>query len=433
MKSQKTIERKSVVSGIGVHTGSKTTMVFHPAPPNTGIRFTRVDLPSRPSIKAGIESVIETARGTILGNGEAKVHTVEHVMAALWAFGITNIQIELDAEEPPVLDGSAQQFVDMLLDAGIREQGEPCFYYKVVEPITVTENDAFLSVLPYDGFKVSYTLDYDHPLVNTQYASFDLARDSFIRNISNCRTFCFYREVESLMDKGLIQGGSLDNAVVVGDEAILSKEGLRCENEFARHKILDLVGDLYLLGIRIEGHIVAIKSGHTLNVKLARLLKDRCTGSRIVQEPKKKKTVLNIEEIRKVLPHRYPFLLVDRIIDISEDGATGIKNVTANEDFFNGHFPGQSLMPGVLQIETMAQVAGVSFLYHNDIKNKMAILAGVEKAKFRRPVVPGDQLQIEVRFGRFKRSMGKASGIIRVNQEVVSEAELIFALLEVSP
>jgi len=432
LKTQKTISKRVSVSGIGVHTGSKSTMTFVPAPPNSGIQFVRVDLPTKPAIKAGIESVVETARGTILGNGIAKIHTVEHVMAALWSFGITNISIELDAEEPPVLDGSSKEFVEMLANSGIVDQTIPTSYFKVKEAINVCENGAFISVLPYNGFKVSYTLDYDHHLVNTQFASFDSSKDNFEKEISSCRTFCFYHEVASLMDKGLIQGGSLDNAVVIGDEAILSKEGLRYDNEFARHKILDLIGDLYLLGIRIEGHIIAVKSGHSLNVSLARLLRDKCKGMECVTPNNKNAITLNIEQIKKVLPHRYPFLLVDRITEVSNEGAKGIKNVSANEEFFNGHFPGEALMPGVLQIETMAQVAGASFLYLNEIKGKMAILAGVENARFRKPVKPGDQLLIEVTYGKFKKSVGRASALIKVDDKIVSEAELIFALLEVA-
>jgi len=429
VKQQKTIKKINRISGIGVHTGSKTTMTFKPAPIDNGIKFIRIDLPDKPVIKAGIESVVETARGTILGNGSARVHTVEHVMAALWAYGITNLNIELDAEEPPVGDGSSNPFVNMLEESGIEKQDKKCVIYKVTKPIRVTLKDAFLAIFPYDGFKMSYTLSYNHQLVTTQYADFELNKETFIKEIAPCRTFCFYREVESLMDKGLIQGGSLENAVVIGDEAILSKEGLRFENEFARHKILDLIGDLYLLGIRLEGHVIAMKSGHSLNVKLAKTIKDMTLDSSVEVTTKTQKVSMNIEDIKKILPHRYPFLLVDRIVNISENGAIGIKNVTSNEEFFNGHFPKQALMPGVLQIEAMAQVAGIRFLYNKDIKNQLATLAGVNKARFRRPVVPGDQLVIEIKLGAFKRGIGKATAIIKVDNKLVSEADLIFALM----
>lgn len=425
MKKQCTIKKRAEISGIGVHTGSKTTMVFCPASINSGIKFVRVDLPDKPEIKAGIESVVETARGTILGNATVRIHTVEHVMAALWAFGITNLTIELDADEPPVGDGSSDPFVNIIKEAGVVEQEADSTIFKVTEPITITEGDAFLTVLPYEGFKVTYTLAYNHPVVNTQYYSLDIDKESFVKEISPCRTFCFYHEVKYLMDKGLIQGGSLDNAVVIGDEAILSKEGLRFENEFARHKMLDIIGDLYLLGIRLEGHIVAAKSGHSSNVKLAQMLYEKYL--RVNQKP----VELNSEQIKKLLPHRYPFLLVDRIVNITKEGCVGIKNVTVNEEFFNGHFPVQALMPGVLQIEAMAQVVGVGYLFNNAIQNKMAILAGVEKARFRKTIVPGDQLIIDMKFGKFRKSIGTVHGCIRVKNEIVSEAELIVAIIEV--
>ncbi|MBN2145532.1 MAG: UDP-3-O-[3-hydroxymyristoyl] N-acetylglucosamine deacetylase, partial [Candidatus Aureabacteria bacterium] len=368
-------------------------------------------------------------RGTILGGGESKMHTVEHVMAALWAFGITNLRIELDAEEPPVGDGSSLSIIEMIEEAGIIEQKEPAHVYKVREPITISDKDAWITILPYPGLKISYTLAYDHPLVGVQYKSFDFNKiETFRKEIANCRTFCFYREVEALMDRGLIQGGSLDNAVVIGDEAILSKEGLRFPDEFARHKILDLLGDLYLLGTRIEGHVVAVKSGHSLNVKIVQSLREKIASDKNASEGQK--TMLNITDIKKILPHRYPFLLIDRIVEMNEQGARGIKNVTANEEYFNGHFPEQPLMPAVLQIEAMAQVAGAAFLKSRDLQNKRAVLAGIENAKFRRPVIPGDQLMIEITYGKFKNKIGKASGIITVNKEIVSEAVLTFALLE---
>jgi UDP-3-O-[3-hydroxymyristoyl] N-acetylglucosamine deacetylase/3-hydroxyacyl-[acyl-carrier-protein] dehydratase len=438
---QKTISKKVLLSGIGVHTGSKTTMTFFPAPVGQGIEFVRVDLPNHPVIKAEIENVVHTARGTILGKGNARIHTVEHVMAALWAFGITNLRIELDAEEPPVGDGSSLPFVQMLEESGVEDQKAPGAYFKVSDPIIVTEGETMITVLPYEGFRISYTLSFNHPLVNTQYVSLDLNKtEDFVQNISACRTFCFYREVELLMDQGLIRGGSLDNAVVIGDEAILSKEGLRFEDEFARHKILDILGDLYLTGVRLEGHLIAVKSGHSLNVKLAtaikkQLLKHASTSSSASsssgQASKFYKTALSSDEIKEVLPHRYPFLLVDKITEITETGAKGIKNVTANEDFFNGHFPGQAIMPGVLQIEAMAQVAGASYLGSHNLKSKHAVLLGIEKAKFRRPVRPGDQLKIEITFGKFRSKVGKASGVAKVNEQVVSEAEFIFGIMDI--
>ncbi len=454
MIHQKTICKKVTLSGIGVHTGAMTTMTFCPLPAGRGIEFVRVDLPACPVIKADIENVVHTARGTILGLGlgkdNARIYTVEHVMAALWAFGITNLRIELNAEEPPVGDGSSLAFVQMLEESGVEDQDLPCAYFKVSDPIIATEGDTMITLLPHEGFRVSYALSFNHPLVKTQYVSLDLnKKEDFVQNVSACRTFCFYREVELLMDQGLIRGGSLDNAVVIGDEAILSKEGLRFEDEFARHKILDILGDLYLTGVRLGGHLIAVKSGHSLNVKLALMIKERLakqsslpqsslpqgaaptkTEPQALQTPKLFKTAMSLDEIKDVLPHRYPFLLVDRITEITETGAKGIKNVTANEDFFNGHFPGNAIMPGVLQIEAMAQVAGASYLGSRNLKSKRAVLLGIEKAKFRKPVGPGDQLKIEITFNKFRSKVGKASGVAKVNEIVVSEAEFIFGLME---
>ncbi len=272
MLKQKTIAKEASFFGIGVHTGSRTGLRFIPAEPNTGIKFVRVDLPGRPEIKADIRNVIGFVRGTTIGNSEVNVHTVEHVLATLSGFGITNLIVEIDDKEPPVGDGSSLVYVDMIKKAGVVEQDDVVEVFSPSEIIHVRENDTILVVLPYDGFKISYTVSFKHPNLKAQYLSLDINRQSFVEEIASARTFCFYREVEALMNQGLIKGGSLDNAVVIGDNAIFAKEELRYPDEFVRHKILDLIGDTYLLGMPIRCHIVAIKSGHAANIKLTQHL-----------------------------------------------------------------------------------------------------------------------------------------------------------------
>lgn len=272
MLKQKTIAKEALFFGIGVHTGSRTELRFVPAEPNTGIRFVRVDLPGKPEIKADIRNVIGFVRGTTIGNSEVNVHTVEHVLAALSGFGITNLIVEINDKEPPVGDGSSLAYVDMIKRAGVVEQDDVVEVFAPSEVIHVRENDTILVILPYDGFKISYTVSFNHPNLKAQYLSLDINQQSFVDEIASARTFCFYREVEALMNQGLIKGGSLDNAVVIGDNAIFAKEELRYSNEFVRHKMLDLIGDTYLLGMPIRCHIVAIKSGHAANIKLTQQL-----------------------------------------------------------------------------------------------------------------------------------------------------------------
>ena len=450
-RKQKTVKKEVSASGIGVHTGNKTTITFKPAPVGTGVKFIRTDIEGSPVIEADVDNVVSVARGTTIGKGKVKVHTVEHVLAALMAYGISNVIVEVDANEPPVGDGSSQMFVDMLKEAGTVEQDAEIPEMTVKEPIFESMGDAYVAIFPYDGFKISYTICYDHPLVNTQYISLDIHKDTFEKEICKSRTFCFYRDVQQLMDQGLIKGGSLDNAVVIGDDAILSKEELRYPNEFVRHKILDLMGDMYLVGKFIRGHIIATKSGHPLNVKFAKKLKSvlvpingngqdsvESADNNRRQENNAKtivipndKTKLNINDIMAVLPHRYPFLLVDKIVKIEGNKKiVGLKNVTVNEQFFNGHFPGHPIMPGVLIVEAMAQVAGVLVLRMEDTKNKIPYFMTIDKARFRKPVMPGDTLLIEVEFVKIKTRTAKIKAKATVDGKIVTEAELTFIVVD---
>jgi len=437
-EKQRTIKESVSFSGIGVHTGKTSSLTFKPAKENSGITFIRTDIPDKPFVKASVDEVVEVLRGTTIGNKEkAHIHTVEHALAAITGCGIDNIIIEVSDSEPPVADGSSLPFVELLKKAGIVEQNEDRVIYELKEKIVVCEGDSYLIALPDKDFKISYTVAFKDHKLNAQYLSLIINEDTFQKQIAPSRTFCFYREVEALMDQGLIKGGSLDNAVVIGDDAIFSKESLRFEDEFVRHKMLDLIGDLTLLGGRIKAHIIAVKSGHSLNVKLATELKKifkKDQGSINKQKElameNKEGFVLDINEIQQVLPHRYPFLLVDRILELNDDGAVGLKNVTVNEQFFNGHFPGHPIMPGVLQLEAMAQVAGVMMLRKNENEKKLAYFMSIENARFRKPVYPGDQLRMEIKVIKLRSRTGKVSAKALVNGEVASEAELTFALVD---
>ena len=446
MEKQRTIINPVSYSGIGLHTGNHTNMTFKPAPVNTGIQFVRVDLNTPMVIPADVDHVIDTVRGTTLGKGNVKVTTVEHVLAAVAGLGIDNCYIELDNNEPPVGDGSAQPYVEVLNQAGIVEQDQPRKFVCVEKPIWVSgQNDTHLVVLPDEEFKVTFTVDYHHPLLRSQYGSFTINPETFQKEIAPARTFCFSYEVDTLRSQGLIKGGSLENAVVIGDDKILNETPLRYEDEFVRHKILDLVGDLYLLGYPVKGHFVIARSGHTFNVALARKLRqhlnEKTKHSKVVTIKAKDKGpwtedlsiyeyLLESSQIQNILPHRYPFLLVDRILQMDDLRAVGIKNVTINEEFFNGHFPGRPVMPGVLIIEALAQVAGVLMLSKNNNVGKLAYLLGVDNAKFRRRVIPGDQVRLEIEVTKIKGKMGKAKGIAYVDQKICAEAEMTFSLMD---
>ncbi|KQC14018.1 MAG: hypothetical protein APR56_00270 [Methanosaeta sp. SDB] len=431
MEKQRTIAGESRYFGIGVHTGSRTEITFKPAPPGTGIRFVRVDLPGSPSIAADVEHVVGVERGTVLGAEGVRIHTVEHVLAALLGLGIDNLVVEMDDSEPPVGDGSALPFVRMIRSAGIVEQDENRDTMVLPGAVWTMKNGANMTVLPASEFRITCTYSPPHKIFPDQFLSLVIDEATFEREIAPCRTFCFYHEVEELMNKGLIKGGSLDSAVVIGEGAIFSRESLRFKDEFVRHKMLDILGDLYLLGKKIRGHIIANRSGHELNVKLVKQLASlRKPGraSETIQTAEGEQ--VDINEIKKILPHRYPFLLVDRIVEMDKyTRIVGIKNVSINEPFFTGHFPERPVMPGVLIIEAMAQTAGVLTLQRPDTRKKLAYFMAIDKAKFRRAVVPGDQLRMEIAVLRFGTKVGKVRGTATVEGEVAAEAELTFSFL----
>ena len=435
---QRTIKKPVELSGIGLHTGAKVNLKFKPAPTNIGINFIRVDIPDSPMVKADILNVLDqtkSLRRTSIGSGAVEIHTIEHLMAALWSVGMDNIIIEIDGPELPGLDGSATGFIEVLKKAGIENQSAKKKIYQVRSPIWVEQNGAMIMVLPDNQFRISYTLNYEHPLLRAQYISFALDEATFEKEVASSRTFCLEREVNDLREKGLGKGANYENTVVVGQNGVIDND-LRFEDEFARHKILDLLGDLYLLGYGIKGHIIAVRSGHPLNISLVDRInmqreKVQAGGIKAVYV-ETGANVLDSSDIQKILPHRYPFLLVDKIIELEPDKrAVGIKNVTVNEHFFTGHFPGNPVMPGVLIIEAMAQVAGVLMLNKKENVGKTAYFVSLDKAKFRKTVVPGDQLRLEVEVIKLKSKTGQVHTKALVDGEIVSEADLMFALVEV--
>lgn len=437
MSRQKTISKPVSFSGIGLHTGSLTTVTFKPAPENSGITFFRVDIKDSPPIPANIDYVVDVSRGTTIGIGEAKVHTVEHALAAMVGLGIDNLNIELDAEEIPNGDGSSLPVMSTLQKAGIVEQDAEKQYIKVDRPVYYRQGDVTLSILPSDELRVSMTIAYDHVAIGTQYASFTITEDTFAREIAPARTFCFLREVKMLQEKGLIRGGSLESAVVIGDDTILNDE-LRFPDEFVRHKILDLIGDMYLLGRPVKGHVVGVKGGHEKNVLFSKQIRDTMAngnGKRHVDRRPlpnlNTPPALDVNKIMKILPHRYPFLLVDRILSfVPMERVTGIKNVSVNEPFFQGHWPETPVMPGVMIIEAMAQVSAVLIFGDNrDPDGKLAFFLGVDKARFRRTVVPGDQLVIECEMVRRRKNACKVAAKALVDGVVVAEAVMTFGLM----
>lgn len=437
MSKQKTIGKPVSFSGIGLHTGSLTTVTFKPAPENSGITFFRVDIKDSPPIPANIDYVVDVSRGTTIGIGEAKVHTVEHALAAMVGLGIDNLNIELDAEEIPNGDGSSLPVMSTLQKAGIVEQDAEKQYITVDRPIYYRQGDVTLSILPSDELRVSMTIAYDHVAIGTQYASYTITEDTFAREIAPARTFCFLREVKMLQEKGLIRGGSLESAVVIGDDTILNDE-LRFPDEFVRHKILDLIGDMYLLGRPVKGHVVGVKGGHEKNVLFSKQIRDTMAngnGKRHVDRPAlpsmNTPPALDVNKIMKILPHRYPFLLVDRILSfVPMERVTGIKNVSVNEPFFQGHWPETPVMPGVMIIEAMAQVSAVLIFGENrDPDGKLAFFLGVDKARFRRTVVPGDQLLIECEMVRRRKNACKVAAKALVDGVVVAEAVMTFGLM----
>jgi UDP-3-O-[3-hydroxymyristoyl] N-acetylglucosamine deacetylase/3-hydroxyacyl-[acyl-carrier-protein] dehydratase len=414
------------LEGVGMHTGVVSRVTFLGGEPGGGIVFRRTDLAGAPTIPAQLGSVSGVERRTVLSANGAEVHTVEHILAALHAFDVDDAVVEITGPEPPILDGSFQPFVDAVRRAEPVEHGGEAFQYTVNEPFAVREGEASYLVGPAAALRISTTIEFPHPLIGRQSGCYDITAEAFERELAPARTFGFVREVEKLRAKGLIAGASTANAIVLDEQGVVDNT-LRWPDEFVRHKAADLVGDLALVGGRIHAFIVADRPSHRGNVALGNAIRRRAASS---GHPP-----LDIRDILQILPHRYPMLLVDRVIEMEEGKRiVGIKNVTINEPFFQGHFPEHPIMPGVLMIEAMAQVGGVMLMGYlkktGESQDKVVYFMSLDNVKFRRPVVPGDQIRFELELLQHKERASRMKGIGYVDGHVVVEAEMMARIVD---
>ncbi len=454
---QRTLIRDASIQGKALHSGEDVQLTLKPAPPGHGIVFRRTDLHGAPSIRPGADLVTESVRNTTVADGHTRIHTVEHVLSALTGMGVDNAIVEMNASEPPILDGSAREFVRLIEEAQTVEQDSEQQVYELDEPIIVSHANRSIAALPYDGFKVTCTSADDRG-IHTQHFTIELDPDNYRSQIASARTFTIYEDIEELLKIGKIQGGSLDSAIVIKGNKVISKEPLRFKDEFVRHKILDIVGDLTLVGVPFKAHIVAVLPGHTLNVELAKRLREQffsppkevvptrngnhangaSPATPQLREPVSSEGVLPAYDVRgvlNVLPHRYPFILIDRVYEVTPaKSIRAVKNVTINEPYFQGHFPGQPVMPGVLQIEAMAQAGGILMLSSVNRPGSVCYFMSCDKVKFRKAVTPGDQLEICVTLIKERnRKIALMAGECRVDGKVVSSGELMFTLVEEAP
>ena len=457
---QHTIKEEISISGAGIHTGQSVTMRLKPADPNTGIVFQRVDLPGKPLIKADVDNVIETNRSTTIESNGARVSTIEHLMASLVGMQVDNVLIEINGDEVPILDGSAEPFVEILEKTGVANQHVRKIYYNIEHNISFIDEEKKVEMvaLPFNEYRINTLIDFNSPILGTQHAALKNITD-FNVEIAPCRTFCFFHELESLLANNLIKGGDINNAIVVVDKPVtsdqvariskvfqkndvhVSEEGilnnlkLRFPNEPARHKLLDVVGDLALVGFPFKAHIIANRPGHSSNVKFAKKIKEHIRKYKHRQDIPKydpsQPPILDIHAIEAVLPHRYPFLMVDKVIELTEKLVVAIKNVTYNEPFFQGHFPGNCVMPGVLQVEALAQAGGLLAIPRGTDDKYDTYFLKIENCKFKQKVVPGDTMILKMELSNpIRRGICEMKGTIFVGDKVVTEADLVAQIVK---
>ncbi|MDA3844701.1 MAG: bifunctional UDP-3-O-[3-hydroxymyristoyl] N-acetylglucosamine deacetylase/3-hydroxyacyl-ACP dehydratase [Candidatus Kapabacteria bacterium] len=462
LTKQRTIKKSVSYSGIGLHTGKPSTITFHPAPENYGYKFIRTDLDEIIEIPALVENVVDLSRGTTLGIDGVKVHTVEHVLASLVGLQISNCKIELSGKEPPISDGSAIEYVKVLSEAGFEDQEADREYFEINDTIRYTNDEKGVDVvaLPMNDFRATVMIDYNNPALGSQHTGiFDFEKE-FVSDYAPARTFCFLTEIQMLLEQGLIKGGSIDNAVVIIDtemtddqlanmknsfgldekptlseNGLLNNAQLRFKNEPARHKLLDLLGDLALAGVPIKAQVLAARPGHASNIEFAKLIRAEYLKQKKIDKlnaSKNKNVVMDIYDLLKVMPHRYPFLMIDKVaeIDFEKNSIIGIKNVTVNEPFFPGHFPEKPVMPGVMICEALAQTGCLLLLKSiDDFKDKLVFFLSIKNAKFRLPVIPGDQLVMEVKMTGQRFNMYSFTGKAMVNGKVATQIEFQAALV----
>ncbi len=458
---QKTLAREFSLSGKGLHTGVQVNMTFKPAPENHGFKFQRIDLPEKPILEADASLVIDTSRGTVIAKGDARLSTIEHSLAALTGLDLDNVLIEIDNQEVPILDGSSKLFIEAIEEAGIVEQDAEREYLEIKEKIVCKdpETGSEIIALPDDDYSLNVMISFDSSVLSNQFASLDKLSD-FKDEISACRTFVFLRELELLLQNNLVKGGDLDNAIVImdrgigqeeldriadlfnhkrievkKDQGILNNLDLQFPNECARHKLLDVIGDLSLAGMRIKGRIIATKPGHKINTEFAKILKKEILKQKkaksIPQYDPKQEPLMDVNEVRTFLPHRFPFLLVDKVVEIKDDYIIGVKNVTVNEPFFQGHFQEEPVMPGVLIIEAMAQCGGL-YVLHDKTEKYSTYFIRIDNVKFRKKVVPGDTLVLKVQLtSPIRRGIANMKGVCYIGDAIVAEGDFMAQIVKV--